>query len=310
MFSLPQPPSSDTTKPVIVITESSKVLDPLLRFCYPVDYPKFPDNNYDTLALIGDTLEAALKYQLTVATKILRGHLRIFSKDHPLHTYAIACRLHYIQEMSNISAGVYYRLIQFVRTGVHTSFCVPSKTECSASLSHPLPTDSTTVSKEFDFPDSDITILSSDNVEFRIHQLILRLASPTMMENLSTNEEGKHRLLLPEDSRTLSKIFSLYYPGTDVDDVDATLALSLLSAVRKYKMVKATKTVKILMTEKMHTDPLRMYLAFTRNECLEDAAIVARNALFQKPLQELYISEMEDISAEMYYQLLEYRHQC
>ncbi|KAF8998792.1 hypothetical protein BDQ17DRAFT_1247291, partial [Cyathus striatus] len=138
MFSLPQPPSSDTTKPIIVITESSKILDPLLRYCYPVDYPEFPDNNSDTLALIGDALEAALKYQLTVATKILKGHLRTFSKDHPLHAYAIACRLQleeeaslaahrwreshpelvsngasYIQEMSNLSAGVYYRLIQF-----------------------------------------------------------------------------------------------------------------------------------------------------------------------------------------------------
>ncbi|KAF9004202.1 hypothetical protein BDQ17DRAFT_1304953 [Cyathus striatus] len=146
MFSLPQPSSCDSKKPIIDVTESIKVLNPLLRLCYPVDDPEFPDNNSVTLALIGNTLEAALKYQLTEAIKILKGHLRALSKDHPLHAFAIACRLQleeeaplaarrwreshpdYIHEMSNISAGVYYRFIQFVRTGVKTSFCGPPKT--------------------------------------------------------------------------------------------------------------------------------------------------------------------------------------
>ncbi|KAF9004201.1 hypothetical protein BDQ17DRAFT_454334 [Cyathus striatus] len=75
-------------------------------------------------------------------------------------------------------------------------------------------------------------------------------------------------------------------------------------------MTKAIKAVKVLMTKKMHTEPLRIYLAFAQNGYLDDAAKVTWNVLFQKPLHELYVSEMEGVSADLYCQLLEYRHRC
>ncbi|KAF8983738.1 hypothetical protein BDQ17DRAFT_1437268 [Cyathus striatus] len=66
MFSLPQPPSDDVSLPIIDVPEHSKALDPLLRYCYPVMDPVISD-----LTVLVDMLEAAMKYEMIVATTIL-----------------------------------------------------------------------------------------------------------------------------------------------------------------------------------------------------------------------------------------------
>ncbi|KAF8991941.1 hypothetical protein BDQ17DRAFT_1313158 [Cyathus striatus] len=56
---LPKPSSDDVSKPVFNVPETSKTIDLLLRFCYPVDDPFI-----SAPMALGNVLEAALKYDI------------------------------------------------------------------------------------------------------------------------------------------------------------------------------------------------------------------------------------------------------
>ncbi|KAF8992044.1 hypothetical protein BDQ17DRAFT_1413510 [Cyathus striatus] len=277
----------------------------------------------------------------------------------------------YIQEMADMSAGVFYRLIQFVRTGKEMLFCIlhnaevdseaassdntpgarPSETSSEAAIlidnaggttasldnsivdlpaaihdartrdatsssanaaeSKDSEDDNTiTVSDEFNFPDYDLTVLSSDGVEFRLHEIILRLGSSKLVQNVTVNDHGNKCLSLSEDSNTLSKLFEICYPIANVDLSDISLAFRLMFAAHKYEMTKAIDIIREILKAQMHVNPLVAYFALAGNGFLEDAAEIVQNALFKQPVEEMYVPEMEDIPAQLYYHLLEYRHQC
>lgn len=150
MFSLIRPAETErsTEDPQRVpISEDSKTFETLMRYCYPV-----VDPDISSLEDLDKVLEAARKYQVTVATETLRKLLRGYttSLDAALHVYATACRFDceaeaahaaeylknadcgddnsttfhdtiagriYSSEMSTVTAGAYYRLILYLRPG-------------------------------------------------------------------------------------------------------------------------------------------------------------------------------------------------
>ncbi|KAF8992039.1 hypothetical protein BDQ17DRAFT_1370013 [Cyathus striatus] len=472
MFTLPQPQASDAaSKSVIDVPEHSNALDPLLRLCHPVEDPVITD-----ITLLGDVLDAALKYDFTKAVNILKSRLREFAQYSPLHVYAISCQLcleeiatsaaqrwraiaptadegtvangklvdwgntavgsSYIEEMAKISAGSFYRLTQFVRTGIATSFC-ECKTEpvsdptsrtfpktpavsssgtlpidpsplsryyfsnasstsssgTASSITSPLPrfslsnasssgaaptatsslsrlsfsktpntetpmpakstplfsfsvplsrassssetfsktsaspipfefSPSTTTSytpsffslfnSAFNFTDSDLTILTSDGLTFRVHELILRLCAPTMLWGVKADNEGKKVLTIAENGRTLSILLQICYPSMTVDSglTMPEISLALITAV-KFGMKKAIDKLKSMLTFSTPTDALNIYFTFARNINISEATEVARSdILLFSPLSSLYVPEMEQISARYYYHLLQYRHAC
>ena len=89
MFSLPQAPAQCKRAPIIDVPERSSTLESLLRYIYPMQRPKI--DGLDDLVLV---LEAACKYDVTVAIDALRSLLRAprFIDSDPLRVYAIACR--------------------------------------------------------------------------------------------------------------------------------------------------------------------------------------------------------------------------
>lgn len=102
MFTLPQSPSvvddrdsadSIDGLPVVDLSEDSRTLDILFRFCYPCERPEL--KSIDDVYLV---LQAADKYDMeaiaTQARKIWRG---ITALD-PLRAFAIACKMHWIEE--------------------------------------------------------------------------------------------------------------------------------------------------------------------------------------------------------------------
>ncbi|KAI0692559.1 hypothetical protein BC835DRAFT_1277544 [Cytidiella melzeri] len=96
MFSLPQPEhGDDSSVPVVDVSESADILDKLLRFIYPLSNPVL-----STLDAVTDVLEAATKYDVTVAVDALRDLLLspAFVEKEPLRVYAIACRFDLEQE--------------------------------------------------------------------------------------------------------------------------------------------------------------------------------------------------------------------
>ncbi|KAI0265082.1 hypothetical protein BC834DRAFT_825414 [Gloeopeniophorella convolvens] len=90
MFSLPQPKSAaEECVPILDVAEPSAVLDPLLRFLYPVPDPKVP--SLDELVFL---MDAAAKYDMTAVIDRLRALLvsSSFLETAPVRVFAIASR--------------------------------------------------------------------------------------------------------------------------------------------------------------------------------------------------------------------------
>jgi hypothetical protein len=81
-------------------------------------------------------------------------------------------------------------------------------------------------------------IRSSDGIDFRVHRLIISLASANLLDQVSSGQDSLPVVNIPENSRTLAKLLELCYPvdGTDWGSLDSTLAI--LQAAAKYQMKK------------------------------------------------------------------------
>ncbi|KAI6001109.1 hypothetical protein F5J12DRAFT_251464 [Pisolithus orientalis] len=99
LFDLPQPSDEMSTDvefkdglPVVPVSEDSKTLDPLLRFCYPCTLSEDPV--LDDFRDVVNVLEAAKKYSLdgierTVCKSLFNPKIL---ETNPLRCFAIACR--------------------------------------------------------------------------------------------------------------------------------------------------------------------------------------------------------------------------
>ncbi|KAJ3540373.1 hypothetical protein NM688_g6232 [Phlebia brevispora] len=158
MFTLPQPASSpDCTEglPVIPLEEAGEILEVLLHFCYPIKEPKLT-----TVFEVGEVLKAAMKYEIQKVTDAASKQLLDFINTEPLLVFSIACTHKYERHaraaarawksrqtparedqavwnntiaaaaytcpsMKDISAGSFFRLLEYARTGTSAAFCTP-----------------------------------------------------------------------------------------------------------------------------------------------------------------------------------------
>src|SRR5258708_27749785 len=131
VFSLPQPKcTSNDPIPILDVAEPSVILDPFLRFLYPVPDPEVP--NLDALVPLMNT---AAKYDMTAVIDRLRMLLvsPAFLETEPVRVFAIASRFDLEEEakiaskhtlrvrvldvplcedLRHISAHSYYRLLE------------------------------------------------------------------------------------------------------------------------------------------------------------------------------------------------------
>jgi len=134
MFSLPQPKcTTDDPVPVLDVAEPSAVLDPFLRFLYPVPDPEVP-----TLDALVPLMSTAAKYDMTGVVDRLRVLLvsPAFLETAPVRVFAIASRFDLEEEakiaskhtlcvrvldvplcedLKHISAYSYHRLLELHR---------------------------------------------------------------------------------------------------------------------------------------------------------------------------------------------------
>ncbi|THH27013.1 hypothetical protein EUX98_g7174 [Antrodiella citrinella] len=99
MFSLPAAPATQTVipddqltlpdgSPVIPVTETSKVMDKLLRLVYPVNMPSLDD-----VAEVAEVLLVGRKYQMSSAgMSVLSSAFDKFASSLPLRCFALACK--------------------------------------------------------------------------------------------------------------------------------------------------------------------------------------------------------------------------
>ncbi|KAF8891841.1 hypothetical protein BD779DRAFT_151993 [Infundibulicybe gibba] len=95
MFSLPQSPAEDSRLPVISVSESGSILDPILRFLYPIPNPDI--SSLDELVRLVDV---AIKYEFEIVLSSLRRVLVSppFVEEEPMKIFSIACRYEFENE--------------------------------------------------------------------------------------------------------------------------------------------------------------------------------------------------------------------
>jgi hypothetical protein len=339
MFTLPQATCNETT-PTIDVTEDSRTLDRLLRFCYPIDSPSICG-----LADTADVLEAAIKYEMAKPTKLMRSALIEFASSEPRQVFIVAIRLRldlvaefaatvwredrrkvyskikgsgaipswttlltdtYLPEMVDISAGAYFRLLRFTHdkkddTSVNAGRRDRRRSSATTTVParHPLK-----------FEGADIVLRSSDNIDFHVHKAIISLISPSLLENESAVHDNLPVFDIPENGQILATLLELCYPIGDPDAVNLEppdLCAAVLQAAQKFKCSRALSLIKKHYGNKIKTNPLRVY--FTAMQFGWEAE-ARKAALFaaSRPIENVYVPEMESVSATAYYHLMEYCH--
>ena len=164
---------------------------------------------------------------------------------------------------------------------------------------------------------------TSDLVEFRVHKSILTVCSPhweSVIQSLedgggntrattSQDREGRPIMNVGEDSNTLDLLLRIVYP-TDTPPIDSVWdAFTLLEAARKYEMVQAIKVSKKAIAQCAEASPLRVYVLAAKRG-MEHEMRAAAHASLAHPIQEMYVQELEELHAGVYFRLLAYHRLC
>ncbi|KAJ3482883.1 hypothetical protein NLI96_g6676 [Meripilus lineatus] len=346
MFNLDQSPSTDNEpqeQPVVDVSESSRVIDTILRMCYPVAEPEL-----SSLPSLVDCLVATSKYEMDFVMRKLKRPLRNFLKSVPLRVYALACQYAlediakeatpkwrhqitsslnkalmdthwsgtvagrcYTEEMKDISSGMYYRLLQYMSSGkLPRSFTKPYNSQ--PVVSNHL--------EDYDREPhlrlgsaTDVFLVSIDGVKLPAHQAIIWAASVTFEELLHSTEspEGLPEIHLPYAADILVVVLHACYPGGMMLDNRLTLPdlAHLLSAAKEFELCVLEEMVKQRLLGFVKSDPLELYFRAASlgwEEGAREAAMQTCRLSDHLP----YAPVMETMPARYYHSLLKFRHRC
>ncbi|TFY50886.1 hypothetical protein EVJ58_g10846 [Rhodofomes roseus] len=326
--------------------KTSEVADILLRFCYPVAAPTFT-----TFSQVQDVLTAVDKYLMEGLIEVVKKHLTDFSLDgaHPLRLYATAyahrfedvariaaketigkpLQTVYVTELESLSAGAYYWLLEFHKTGKadvipevpflsvdpsRTSARPPpgphSRTAWISKYASPYP---------FGLPFADFTLRTCDGIALRVHSDLLRVASPyfrLMLADTSQSIEGIEKdsdgriigLVVPEHSNTIATVLQYVYPVERPDSLpDPQTASLLLYAAKKYDVVPALAPLQAMFLAFAAEHSLVIYAIACARYWVHEARHAAL-ASMRMPLDDLcYVDELEAIPASCLYRLTQHR---
>ncbi|RPD58987.1 hypothetical protein L227DRAFT_467833, partial [Lentinus tigrinus ALCF2SS1-6] len=168
----------------------------------------------------------------------------------------------------------------------------------------------------FDRNDADFMLRSSDNVEFRVHRLILSMASfvfESMFSmpkppTLPSDPPGIPEISIPEDSETLDLFLRICYPLIDPEVQTLLLLRKVLTAGIKYDAPMVIHAMKRELRQPrfMDTQPLRAFAIACLCDLEEEAKIAAEISVVEGVVISKASSspEVDEISAGAYYRLL------
>ncbi|EPT03041.1 hypothetical protein FOMPIDRAFT_112740 [Fomitopsis schrenkii] len=162
----------------------------------------------------------------------------------------------------------------------------------------------------YDRLDGDVILRCSDNVGFRVHRLILVLASPVFADMFSLPQPATAEsesavspptIDLTEDSKTILPLLDACYPFGDptLDDLDTIDRV--LDAAAKYDVAKATQFSQRRLHAFVSWEPLRAFAIACRMH-FEDLAKAAADrvhalSIFENGL--VYVKELDRTAGEM-----------
>ncbi|KAI0766980.1 hypothetical protein BD413DRAFT_146334 [Trametes elegans] len=342
----------DQRIPIIPLSEDSATLDTFLRLCYPIEKPDRPRKLEEILPI----LEAALKYMMAWPISVLLKELLAFAPARPLQVWAIGCQLglenvaragaegalhfrelgtynnlrefvpvkDFLREARGVSAGDYFRLLEFRRLGgtatASTSFSLTRPASRVGADADSFVSNVTLVPDDFytspAYP--DVLLLAADGAEFPLHKGLVCLCSPILAARLKVDEpacamqsspsalaKGLPILKLAEESRIVDGLFRFCYPGEHAFPENPSTLLAMLEAAERYNMRRIADLLKSQWEVLAVQNPLAVYFLASQNGLREEAQRAARHALRLVLVGE-YVPEMENSTSQVYYRLLEY----
>ena len=137
----------------------------------------------------------------------------------------------------------------------------------------------------FDAPDSDTVLRSSDGEELRVHRLILSLTSPVFrgMFNLPQSAEPSSQIPtvdIPESSDILKPFLQYLYPLSPPKIPNLAMWAALYTIADKYGTEGVMDSLKdILIPRFLEASPLRVYALASRWGFEEEAKIASTKTL-------------------------------
>ncbi|KAJ8489321.1 hypothetical protein ONZ51_g2984 [Trametes cubensis] len=334
--------------PILDIVADSSTLELLLRLCYPIVNPPLNDLSLDRLETTlraAFEYEMELPVQVLVEELLRRDAMLVWcvacrndqedvARRAAKHMVALASLdLKSCDDLTGISAGRLYRLRKFVRLrgAVDESFRFGrlSGPDTTNGLAPPTYT--------FVLPESasppDVILQSSDGCAYNAHQDVLCTISTVLCSQISAELCTSGRQVGKKGRQVGKKGHRCKHPTVQIQLEDAGAVLSVLlafcyrlesdvlgrispstlaaviAAANKYDMHRLLPDLRACWSSISRHEPLRSYFAAAKLGLSESAAQSARDALKVK-LDECYLPEMEDTSAEIYRRLLTYYESC
>ncbi|KAL5513335.1 hypothetical protein ACEPAH_3734 [Sanghuangporus vaninii] len=167
------------------------------------------------------------------------------------------------------------------------------------------------VSEPFLQPNGDVILHSADSHKFYVVKAILIIASPFFRSLFSLpqpeDQSNVPTISVSEDSRTLDVLLRFCYPIKNPVVEDLSLAETVLAAALKYEMeIVVQGMCRVLVSEKaLDTQPLRVYAIACQHKLAEETRLAAI-ATLRAAIEDVYVEELEALSAAHYFNLLKF----
>jgi len=138
---------------------------------------------------------------------------------------------------------------------------------------------------DFDAPDTDAILCSSDGKEFRVHKLILSLASPVFQDMFTLPQPTDSPSRIPivdvsEPSDILQPFIQYLYPRSSPKISDISMWPVLYATADKYGAEGVTESMRdMLIPRFLDAHPLRVYALASHWGLEEEAKIASRRTL-------------------------------
>jgi hypothetical protein len=138
------------------------------------------------------------------------------------------------------------------------------------------------------FPEGDVILKSSDGIEFRVHKLLLRLASPIFAGMFEMPEPRRLRgevqtVDMSEDARSLESLLRWIYPTNNPPTIESEEDLqALLPIALKYEVERILGGLRTYMTKRAGNNPLYFYALGIRYGYPDVVKAAAREVLLDR----------------------------
>ncbi|KAJ6501983.1 hypothetical protein C8R45DRAFT_606406 [Mycena sanguinolenta] len=162
----------------------------------------------------------------------------------------------------------------------------------------------------------DVILRSADGVDFRVHQVVMSLASPVFatMFALPQPEKDIEPITMPESAVILDQMLRFWYPGTQPPTIETLEDLHALVEIliSKYDVQSAVYTAKSHVQKYLETEPVAVF-AIACTQGWEDLARTAARESLKHPIRVFDYDAaqgLKHITADAYHRLMQYHYLC